>query len=89
MKKAEKGNTVTVKYRGKLRSGKVFDEGIFDFTVGSGEVIPGFDKAVAGMEIGESKKVEIPAKEAYGEKPGGHPLAGKDLIFNITLKEIK
>jgi FKBP-type peptidyl-prolyl cis-trans isomerase len=85
---AKNGDRVTVKYKGRLKSGKVFDEGEFDFVVGSGRVIKGFDDAVRGMDVGQTKQVEIPAKDAYGAKPGGHPLAGKDLIFTITLRKI-
>ena len=85
---AKRGDKVLVKYKGKLTNGQVFDEGDFDFTIGAGEVIPGFDKAINGMTVDQTKEVKIPAKEAYGEKPGGHSLAGKDLIFFITLKKI-
>ncbi|MBN2101971.1 MAG: FKBP-type peptidyl-prolyl cis-trans isomerase [Candidatus Aenigmarchaeota archaeon] len=88
MTKAMKGNKVTVKYKGKLKNGSVFDEGEFDFVLGAGKVIRGFDDAVMGMETGQTKQVEIKAKDAYGEKPGGHPLAGKDLFFTITLRKI-
>ncbi len=68
---AQSGDTVRVHYTGTLDSGEVFDssEGRepLEFTVGSGQVIPGFDQAVAGMEVGESREVRIPAEEAYGE----------------------
>ena len=109
-----------------------------EFTVGKGQMIAGFDKAVVGMEEGETKKVTIPASEAYGEHSNSmifeipkselppdllpkvgdilvmqpenqrprevvviavsdismtidanHPLAGKDLTFEITLVEIE
>lgn len=58
------------------------------FTVGEGELIPGFENGVKGMEVGEKKEVEIPPEEAYGKK-GDHPLAGKTLIFEIEVKEKK
>ncbi len=58
------------------------------FTVGEGEVIPGFEDGVKGMEVGEEKKVEIPPEEAYGEG-GEHPLAGKTLIFELEVKDIE
>ncbi len=57
------------------------------FTIGAGKVIPGFEKGVKGMEVGEEKKIEIPPEEAYGEE-GDHPLAGETLIFEIEVKEI-
>lgn len=135
------GDTVRVHYRGTLPDGTEFDssEGRepLEFTVGSGQVIPGFDSAVADLEPGESKTITIPAADAYGEHnpegvqvfprdafppdadpqvgwaveleaPDGqrvpavitevtdesisldfnHPLAGKDLTFDITLVEV-
>lgn len=134
------GRTAVVRYKGTLSDGVVFDstEGIdpLEFAVGSGAVIHGFDEAVASMEVGESKVVTIPARDAYGEyskerivrspmysipnakdiKVGklfyfvseedirfpakvteinegvatidfNHPLAGKDLTFEIELLE--
>lgn len=68
---AEAGNTVAVHYKGTLSDGSVFDssEGRepLEFVVGSGQVIPGFDQAVASMAVGETKTVHIPCAEAYGE----------------------
>jgi peptidylprolyl isomerase len=70
MKKAEKGNTVKVHYKGTLEDGSVFDssEGRepIEFEVGAGKMIPGFDTGVEGMEPGEKKTVNIPADQAYG-----------------------
>ncbi|MFN7926651.1 MAG: peptidylprolyl isomerase [Blastocatellia bacterium] len=72
MTAAKNGDVVRVHYTGKLVGGEVFDssEGRepLAFTVGGGEVIAGFDEAVQGMQIGESKDVKIPAAEAYGER---------------------
>ncbi len=56
------------------------------FTVGEGNLIPGFEKGVIGMEVNEKKEVEIPPEEAYG-KSGDHPLAGETLIFELEVKE--
>ncbi|MFC1910756.1 peptidylprolyl isomerase [Chloroflexota bacterium] len=134
------GDTVKVHYTGKLDDGTVFDCSVerepLEFTLGEGKMIPGFEKAVDGMEIGETRAVTIAAKEAYGphrpemvleidrgqlpkemtpevgqllkmRDPNGrtavvtitgigeekvtldanHPLAGKDLIFEINLVE--
>ena len=136
----EDGNTVKVHYTGKLADGTVFDTSVerepLEFTIGEGGLIPGFEKAVRQMDVGESKEVTIPADEAYGDhhddlimlidrdqlpkdlepavgqrlqvmqKDGtaaivievsdktitidaNHPLAGKDLTFDIQLVEVK
>ena len=81
---AEKGNTVKVHYTGKLTNGEQFDssEGKepLEFKIGAGMVVPGFDKAVLGMEIGETKTVTIPCKEAYGERTD-------DMTVDIPRKE--
>lgn len=70
MAQAKQGDTVRVHYTGKLEDGTVFDssEGSdpLEFTIGEGEVIPGFENAVVGMEPGQKKTVTIPADEAYG-----------------------
>ncbi len=67
---AANGDTVQVHYTGSLSDGSVFDSSDgrspLEFSVGSGQVIPGFDKAVTGMTIGEKKTFTIPANEAYG-----------------------
>lgn len=136
------GKTAVVEYTGTLDDGTVFDstDGIdpLEFEVGSGKVINGFDETVRDMNVGETRIVRIPAKDAYGEydetraekgpmyaipnaqnieigklfyfvtqeglkfparvtevKEGiaridfNHPLAGKDLNFEIKLVEIK
>lgn len=142
MSQAEKGSKVKVHYTGTLSDDTVFDSSRerepIEFTVGEGQMIAGFDAAVQGMKVGDSKKVSIPPKEAYGEKveeamikvpktqlpegmnpevgmqleakqedgrsqvlvvaevheeevilDGNHPLAGKELIFDIELMEVK
>lgn len=144
MSKAEKGKTVKVHYTGTLNDENktLFDSSRerepLEFTLGAGQMIQGFDNAVEGMAVGESKKVEIPMDEAYGPRkdeaiisvsktqlPEGmepqvgmqleatqqdgrkqllvvadvkeeevvldanHPLAGKDLVFDIELVDVK
>ncbi len=68
----QEGNTVTVHYTGTLDDNTVFDssEGKepLTFTVGSHHVIPGFEKGVIGMEVGEEKTIDIPADNAYGQR---------------------
>ncbi len=69
------GDTVKVHYTGKLDTGDVFDssEGAepLAFTVGAEEVIPGFDQALLGMRVGETKDVVIEPEQAYGEHDEG------------------
>lgn len=142
MSKVEDGNTVKVHYTGTLKDGSVFDSSAerepLEFKLGEGQLIPGFEKAVIGLEEGDKTNVDIPVEEAYGEareelvinvpkdqlpddvepeigmqlqvnQPDGqpvpvriaeisddeltldanHPLAGKDLSFEIELVEIK
>ncbi|GBE35983.1 FKBP-type peptidyl-prolyl cis-trans isomerase SlyD [bacterium BMS3Bbin07] len=141
MVQVKAGDTVRVHYSGFLDDGTVFDSSLerepFEFTLGQGMVIPGFEDAVVGMDVGDSKTVNIPTDQAYGpyrdellvaversqvppniepdvgmelqiRTPEGtvtnvtitemdensitldanHPLAGKDLIFEIKLVEI-
>lgn len=138
---AQSGNTVKVHYTGRLHDGSTFDSSAgrepLGFTLGTGQMIPGFEAAVFDMAVGESKTVEIPAEQAYGphnpemiikfdksrlpsdlqaqkgqqltlQQPNGNPmpvivhavydayieldanhtLAGKALIFEISLIEI-
>jgi peptidylprolyl isomerase len=80
MAKAKEGDRVKVHYTGRLDDGTVFDSsecseddcgcdhGPMEFVIGGGQVIPGFDKGVLGLEIGESKTLHIPVDEAYGER---------------------
>ena len=141
MSEAKNGDTVKVHYTGTLEDGSVFDSSKerdpLQFILGKGQLIKGFEEAVIGMSVGETKSVRIPSDEAYGshredlllkfnksdippdiEPKGGlvinlvspdgrnllatiteisgdsvtldanHPLAGKDLTFNIDLVEI-
>lgn len=72
MQQAQDGDKVKVHYHGKLRSGETFDSSNgrepLEFTLGSGQVIKGFDDGVKGMQVGDKKTVEIPVGDAYGEK---------------------
>jgi len=69
---AKDGDTVQVHYTGKLADGTVFDSSVgrqpLSFTLGAGQMIPGFEKTVLGMKVGEKKTVTIPAAEAYGPR---------------------
>ena len=136
----EAGKTVKVHYKGTLEDGSVFDssEGRdpIEFKIGSGVLLPGFENTVTEMEVDETRTVNIPCKDAYGDvndemvgeiprtnlpddiepevgmvlsmqSPDGempvrvialdeenltldanHPLAGKDLTFELTLVKI-
>ncbi len=142
MTQVEHGKTVKVHYTGKLDDGTVFDSSIdrdpLQFTLGEGQMIPGFEQAVVGMNLNESKTVTIPMDQAYGPHreemvtviernqipenmqqlevgqqlqirqddgqtfsvlvtdvaessvtlDANHPLAGKDLTFDLQLVEI-
>lgn len=76
----QSGDTVKVNYTGKLSDGTVFDTSIgrqpLEFTLGNNEVIEGFETAVLGMKVDESKTVTIPAAQAYGER-------NENLIFEM------
>ena len=71
MKVVEKGNKITVEYVGTLEDGTVFDsteiqKAPFEFVVGEGQVIKGFEENVLGMKEGEEKEISIPPNDAYG-----------------------
>ncbi len=72
MAQAKKGDTVRVHYTGKLEDGTVFDTSRsrhpLQFTIGNGQVIAGFENAIAGMNVGESKTAVIPVEQAYGPR---------------------
>ena len=82
---AETGNTVKVHYTGKLTDGTVFDTSVdrepLEVTLGQGQVIAGFEQAVIGMRVGETKTVTIPVDEAYGPRRD-------DLIFEVERDEL-
>ena len=71
MAEAKPGDTVRIHYTGRLTDGSTFDssEGRdpLEFTLGSGQIISGLDGAVQGMQVGETKSVDVPADQAYGQ----------------------
>lgn len=142
MSQVKLNDTVRVHYTGKLDNGQIFDSSLqrepIEFTLGQGQLIPGFEQGVLDMKVSEKKTIQIPHTEAYGEVkeelfhevekdklpeelqleegmgliskgPDGterqlvlhkikestivvdanHPLAGKDLTFELELVEIK
>lgn len=92
---AETGDILLVHYEGKLQDGTIFDSSYergtpFQFQLGAGEVIAGWDQGVAGMREGEKKELVIPPELAYGEQgvPGVIP-PNATLIFQVELLEIQ
>lgn len=85
MTQAKKGDGVKIHYTGTLADGTVFDSSAgrdpLDFTLGSGQVIPGFEEAVLGMAIGDKKTVTIPSQKAYGEK-------NEDMVIEVPKNQV-
>jgi peptidylprolyl isomerase len=90
---AATGDNVAVHYTGWLEDGSVFDSSVtrgepFTFTLGSGQVIPGWDEGVAGMKVGEVRQLRIPAELGYGEQGFGSIPPGATLVFQVELIQI-
>lgn len=92
---AAAGNTVTVHYVGTLTNGSKFDSSRdrgqgFTFKLGAGQVIAGWDQGVAGMRIGEVRKLTIPPQLAYGER-GFPPVIPPQstLVFEVELLAVR
>lgn len=85
MAQVKQGDTVKVHYTGTLADGSVFDSSAgrepLQFTVGGGQVIPGFDAAVNGMSVGDKKTVTIPCQQAYGEMQN-------ELVMTVPLEQV-
>jgi FKBP-type peptidyl-prolyl cis-trans isomerase SlpA len=85
MNQVKENNTVKVNYTGKLSDGQIFDssEGTetIEFTLGKGQLIPGFEKGLIDMKLNEKKTITIPKEEAYGD-------FNKDLIQEVKKTEL-
>lgn len=84
MSKAKTGDTVQVEYVGRLTDGTTFDSSEggppLEFVVGEGKLIPGFEQAVEGMEVGDTRTTTIPSQEAYGDPR-------EDLTFDLPREQ--
>ncbi len=94
-KEAKAGDRIAVHYTGKLTDGKEFDSSRprnkpFEFQLGQGNVIKGWDQGVAGMKVGGKRKLTIPPSLGYGER-GSPPVIppGSTLVFDVELLEVK
>ncbi len=93
---AKAGDHVKVHYTGWLTTGKKFDSSVdahqpFEFTLGQGDVIKGWDEGVAGMKVGGKRQLRIPPELAYGASgtPGGPIPANATLVFDVQLLAVK
>ena len=85
MSKVKNGDTVKIHYTGKLENGRVFEDSRerqpFNFKVGNGEVMPGIEKSVLGMETGDQKSVEISPEDAFGPRR-------EDLVVEVRKSDL-
>ncbi len=79
------GDTVRVVYEGKLENGEIFESsersGPMEFQIGDNSVIPAFEKAVAGMKVGEKKDITLQPEEAYGPRR-------EELVMSVARKNL-
>jgi FKBP-type peptidyl-prolyl cis-trans isomerase len=92
---AQKGQTVSVNYTGWLADGTKFDSSLdrgqpITFALGTGQLIPGFEEGVTGMQVGEQRRLIMPPDLAYGSA-GRPPLipANAELTFDIELVSVQ
>jgi len=91
--KPTKGQNISVHYSGTLIDGTEFDSSVkrdkpFNFTVGVGQVIKGWDEALLDMQVGEKRLLTIPPKLAYGDKAVGKIPPNSTLLFEVELLAI-
>jgi len=92
---ATKGKTVVVHYTGWLTDGTKFDSSLdrqqpFEFPLGAGMVIAGWDEGVEGMKVGGKRRLIIPPDKGYGDQGAGGVIPpGATLVFDVELLEVK
>jgi len=91
---AAPGNTVSVHYTGWLSAGEKFDSSLdrsrpFEFRLGAGRVIKGWDEGVAGMKVGGKRQLRIPPALGYGANGTGPIPPNATLVFDVELLEVK
>jgi FKBP-type peptidyl-prolyl cis-trans isomerase FkpA len=92
---AKAGNIVEVHYTGTLKNGTKFDSSVdrgkaFNFKLGAGQVIKGWDEGVAGMKVGGTRKLVIPSDLAYGKRGAGGVIGpDAELTFVVQLLNVK
>ena len=93
--KAQKNTTVSVHYKGQLSDGTVFDSSYkrnqpIDFTLGVGQVIPGWDEGIQLLKVGDKARFVIPSHLAYGSRGAGGVIPpNANLIFDVELMDVK
>ena len=90
----KEGDVVSVHYVGQLQNGQEFDSSkkrgeAFEFTVGAGRVIQGWEEGVVGMKVGGERVLVIPPEKGYGEAGIGPIPGNATLVFSIELLEIR
>jgi FKBP-type peptidyl-prolyl cis-trans isomerase FkpA len=94
-KEAKSGDVVRVHYTGRLKNGKKFDSSVdrnepFEFNLGVGKVIKGWDEGVAGMKEGGKRKLIIPPDLGYGSRGAGNVIPpDAELHFEVELLKVK
>lgn len=94
-REVKSGDNISVHYTGKLEDGTKFDSSVdrgepFDFVIGQGQVIQGWDQGLLGMKVGEKRTLTIPAELGYGSRGAGDVIPpNATLIFDVELMAIK
>ena len=95
---SKEGDVLSMNYTGRLEDGTIFDSNVlpdfghvepFNFTLGAGQVILGWDEGLAGMKIGEKKTLTIPPEKGYGANGNGSIPPNATLVFDVELLDIR